>query len=232
MPAAATSRLAVQTIPFVSTYLFQFSHRRSAGQFFRGLSQRTRRRFPVDLSYGLLLLAMAPPCKLAATVTSALGVAVGARLLFLLSHPRALAAASFPIFTLFPAGRRTPPLPPLRQAPQGRICRCVAHPPRGCLAAPCCVPHQHHGPRNPKVRNGVDALGVVVKEAVIASEVAAWVGGRRGRCVRFLGYSNSEAQVGLLDPGVVGMDGDGRHFERREGSDLLCLAVPVPDATH
>ncbi|RLN43153.1 uncharacterized protein C2845_PM01G02500 [Panicum miliaceum] len=44
------------------------------------------------------------------------------------------------------------------------------------------------------LRNGIDALGVVVKVAVIASEVALWVGGQfwgygRGRCVRFLGFT-------------------------------------------
>lgn len=99
-------------------------------------------------------------------------------------------------------------------------------------------------------RNGVDALGVVVKVAVIASEVAVWVGGRfwgaddgRGRCVRLLGFARpggslvlagsgsakSEARVVLFDPGtVVEMDDEGCWLEDPDPSQLLCLAVPLP----
>ncbi|KAM3262199.1 hypothetical protein ACQJBY_052726 [Aegilops geniculata] len=98
-------------------------------------------------------------------------------------------------------------------------------------------------------RNGVDALGVVVKVAVIASEVAIWVGGRfwgadddgRGRSVRFLGLTRtttlvlagsakSEAQVVLFDPGTaVEMDDEGCWLEEHpDPSLLLCLAVPLP----
>ncbi|KAF7055932.1 hypothetical protein CFC21_063400 [Triticum aestivum] len=98
-------------------------------------------------------------------------------------------------------------------------------------------------------RNGVDALGVVVKVAVIASEVAVWVGGRfwgadddgRGRCVRFLGLTRtttlvlagsakSEAQVVLFDPGTaVEMEDEGCWLEEDpDPSLLLCLAVPLP----
>ncbi|KAM3316385.1 hypothetical protein ACQJBY_034474 [Aegilops geniculata] len=98
-------------------------------------------------------------------------------------------------------------------------------------------------------RNGVDALGVVVKVAVIASEVAVWVGGRfwgadddaRGRSVRFLGLTRpgslvlagsakSEAQVVLFDPGtVVEMEDEGCWLEEDpDPSLLLCLAVPLP----
>ncbi|KAL6907447.1 hypothetical protein ACP4OV_002486 [Aristida adscensionis] len=93
-------------------------------------------------------------------------------------------------------------------------------------------------------RNGVDALGVVVKVAVIASEVAVWVGGRfwgdgRGRCVRFIGFSRPsslvllgcskyEPQVVLLDPAIVEIDGEGCQLEQQPASELLSLAVPVP----
>ncbi|XP_047084232.1 uncharacterized protein LOC124695424 [Lolium rigidum] len=95
-------------------------------------------------------------------------------------------------------------------------------------------------------RNGVDALGVVVKVAVIASELAVWVGARfwtgdgRGPCVRFLGLarppgslvlvgstsSSHEVQVVLFDPGTIDMDDD---YPQEEPSGLLCLAVPLPD---
>ncbi|PNT78239.1 uncharacterized protein LOC100822615 [Brachypodium distachyon] len=96
-------------------------------------------------------------------------------------------------------------------------------------------------------RNGVDALGVVVKVAVIASELAVWVGGRcwgrdggHERCVRFVGFtrpgglvlagcSKAEAQVLLFDPGAVEMDDEGCWLEDSEFSELLCLAVPVPE---
>ena len=98
-------------------------------------------------------------------------------------------------------------------------------------------------------RNGIDALGVVVKVAVIASEVAVWVGGHfwfwgygRGRCVRFLGFtrpgslallacSKSEPQVVLFDPVIVEMDAEGCELEERGASELLSLAVPVPQVT-
>lgn len=96
-------------------------------------------------------------------------------------------------------------------------------------------------------RNGVDALGVVVKVAVIVSEVAVWVGGRfwgygRARCVRFLGFtrpsslvllgcSKSEPQVVLFDPVLVEMDAEGCELEERGASELLSLAVPVPQVT-
>jgi len=96
-------------------------------------------------------------------------------------------------------------------------------------------------------RNGIDALGVVVKVAVIASEVAVWVGAHfwgygRGRCVRFLGFtrpgslpllacSKSEPQVVLFDPVIVEMDAEGCQLEERWASELLSLAVPVPQVT-
>lgn len=96
-------------------------------------------------------------------------------------------------------------------------------------------------------RNGIDALGVVVKVAVIVSEVAVWVGARfwgygRARCVRFLGFtrptglvllgcSKSEPQVALFDPVIVGMDAQGCELEERGLSELFSLAVPVPQAT-
>ncbi|KAL5218972.1 hypothetical protein ABZP36_019656 [Zizania latifolia] len=64
---------------------------------------------------------MAPPYKLAAAVTSTLGVAVGARLLFLLSPlppPRACRLLlSARLLLAASKAARTPPLPPLRQAP-------------------------------------------------------------------------------------------------------------------
>lgn len=96
-------------------------------------------------------------------------------------------------------------------------------------------------------RNGIDALGVVVKVAVIVSEVAVWVGARfwgygRARCVRFLGFtrptglvllgcSKSEPQVALFDPVLVGMDAQGCELDERGLSELFSLAVPVPQAT-
>ncbi|ONL93510.1 hypothetical protein ZEAMMB73_Zm00001d027597 [Zea mays] len=96
-------------------------------------------------------------------------------------------------------------------------------------------------------RNGIDALGVVVKVAVIVSEVAVWVGARfwgygRARCVMFLGFtrptglvllgcSKSEPQVALFDPVIVGMDAQGCELEERGLSELFSLAVPVPQAT-
>ncbi|XP_004985765.1 uncharacterized protein LOC101784037 [Setaria italica] len=97
-------------------------------------------------------------------------------------------------------------------------------------------------------RNGIDALGVVVKVAVIATEVALWVGGQfwgygRGRCVRFLGFTRqpsslvllgcgkSEPQVVLFDPVIDEMDDYGCELEERGASELLSLAVPVPQVT-
>lgn len=32
--------------------------------------------------------------------------------------------------------------------------------------------------------------------------------------------------------GIAAMDGDEKQMEEQEGSDLLCLAVPVPEATN
>ncbi|OEL17696.1 hypothetical protein BAE44_0021286 [Dichanthelium oligosanthes] len=98
------------------------------------------------------------------------------------------------------------------------------------------------------LRNGIDALGVVVKVGVIASEVAVWVGGQfwgggGGRRVSFLGVtrpsslillggcSKFEVQVVLLDPVTVEMDAEGRELEARGASELLSLAVPVPQVT-
>uniref|UniRef100_A0A0D3FDL3 Uncharacterized protein n=3 Tax=Oryza TaxID=4527 RepID=A0A0D3FDL3_9ORYZ len=170
-----------------------------------------------------------PPHALAAAATSALGVAVGVRLLLVLSRSRALkplAAAT----SAAAAALKTP-----------RVLAAASSP----LAAGFLGLQVHKG-----IRNGVDALGVVVKVAVIASEVAVWVGGRcwggrRGRSVRFLcstrpsglllvRYSKSEAQVVLFDHGlgIAAMDGDEKQMEEQEGSDLLCLAVPVPEATN
>uniref|UniRef100_A0A0D9VPC7 Uncharacterized protein n=1 Tax=Leersia perrieri TaxID=77586 RepID=A0A0D9VPC7_9ORYZ len=259
---------------------------------------------------------MAPPppqLKLAAAATSALGVAVGVRLLFLLSRsralkplaaatsaaaaalktPRVLAAASSPLAAVLAASKaasksykaartlgpaaRLPSLPSDKRlkaafAAASLLRLAAAAPAFSVASSPTAVAalailksgyklsknsakviegflglQVHKG-----IRNGVDALGVVVKVAVIASEVAVWVGGRcwggeRGRSVSFLGltrptglllvgYTKSEAQVVLLDPGigggVFGMDGDDSELEVREGSDLLCLAVPVAVATH
>ncbi|KAM0916439.1 hypothetical protein ACQ4PT_010162 [Festuca glaucescens] len=102
-------------------------------------------------------------------------------------------------------------------------------------------------------RNGVDALGVVVKVAVIASELAVWVGARfwpggdaHGRCVRLLGLtrppgslvlvcstssSSHEAQVVLFDPGTIDIDDEGCWLDDypEVPSQLLCLAVPLPE---
>jgi hypothetical protein len=96
-------------------------------------------------------------------------------------------------------------------------------------------------------RNGVDALGVVVKVAVIASELAVWVGARfwpghdgHTRCVRFVGLARpgglvctkSEDQVVLFDPGTAEMDDEACWLDddcRAEPSELLCLAVPLPE---
>ncbi|XP_051209656.1 uncharacterized protein [Lolium perenne] len=103
-------------------------------------------------------------------------------------------------------------------------------------------------------RNGVDALGVVVKVAVIASELAVWVGARfwtgdgRGPCVRFLGLarppgslvlvcstssSTHQHQVVLFDPGTIDIHEEDCWFDddypQEEPSGLLCLAVPLPD---
>ncbi|KAF8780073.1 hypothetical protein HU200_001727 [Digitaria exilis] len=100
-------------------------------------------------------------------------------------------------------------------------------------------------------RNGIDALGVVVKVAVIASEVAVWVGAghllgyRSSRCVRFLGSfsrpsslvllgsTKSEPQVVLqgFDPVIAEMDAEGCQLKERGASELLSLAVPVPQVT-
>ncbi|XP_044979908.1 uncharacterized protein LOC123447375 [Hordeum vulgare subsp. vulgare] len=103
-------------------------------------------------------------------------------------------------------------------------------------------------------RNGVDALGVVVKVAVIASELAVWVGAsfwpgaggdddERGRRLRLLGFTRpggslvlagpakSDAQLVLFDHGtVVEMDDEGCCLgEDPDPSHLLlCLAVPLP----
>ncbi|KAF0893330.1 hypothetical protein E2562_023961 [Oryza meyeriana var. granulata] len=250
-----------------------------------------------------------PPHTLAAAATSALGVAVGVRLLLLLSRsralkplaaatsaaaaalktPRVLAASSSPLAALLAASKaasksykaartlgpaaRLPSLPSDKRLKAAfaaasllRLAAAAPPPvasPTGVAALAILKSGYKLSKNSAKViegflglqvhkgiRNGVDALGVVVKVAVIASEVAVWVGGRcwgsrRGRSVRFLGFtrpsglllvrcSKSEAQAVLLDPGVgvAWMDGDDGQLEGGEGSNLLCLAVPVPEATH
>ncbi|XP_006651020.2 uncharacterized protein LOC102703763 [Oryza brachyantha] len=262
-------------------------------------------------SYGQWPAAMAPPthAAIAAAATSALGVALGVRLLLLLSRsralkplaaatsaaaaalktPRALAASSSPLAALLAASKaasksykaartlrpaaRLPSLPSDKRLKAAfaaasllRLAAAAPPPvasPTGVAALAILKSGYKLSKNSAKViegflglqvhkgiRNGVDALGVVVKVAVIATEVAVWVGGRfwggrRGCSVQFLGftrpsslllvrYSKSEAQVVLLDHGAgrVAMDGDEKQLEGREGSDLLCLAVPLPEATH
>ncbi|CAM0870636.1 unnamed protein product [Alopecurus aequalis] len=98
-------------------------------------------------------------------------------------------------------------------------------------------------------RNGVDALGVVVKVAVIASEVAVYLSGRfwaGDGCVRLhhgltrppsslvlagCTSSHDQAQVVLFDPGTADMDYQECWFDDdpEEHSELLCLAVPLPE---
>ncbi|KAK1603296.1 hypothetical protein QYE76_007656 [Lolium multiflorum] len=103
-------------------------------------------------------------------------------------------------------------------------------------------------------RNGVDALGVVVKVAVIASELAVWIGASlwpaHGRCVRLTrppgslvllcsstpsSSSTHQHQVLLFDPGTIDIHDedcwleDDYPQEEEEPSQLLCLAVPLPD---
>jgi hypothetical protein len=245
----------------------------------------------------------------AAAATSALGVALGARLLVALSRsralkplaaatsaaaaalrtPRALATASSPVAailaaskaasksykaarTLGPAAGLLPKLPDSKRLKAAfaaaSLLRLAAAAPASLHAAsPAGVAvlavlksgyklskntskivegflglQVHKG-----FRNGVDALGVVVKVAVIVSEVAVWVGGRfwgygRARCVRFLGFtrpsslvllgcSKSEPQVVLFDPIIAEMDAEGWELKERGASELLSLAVPVSQVT-
>ncbi|XP_047083547.1 uncharacterized protein LOC124694627 [Lolium rigidum] len=102
-------------------------------------------------------------------------------------------------------------------------------------------------------RNGVDALGVVVKVAVIASEIAVWLDASlwpaHGRCVRLLrppgslvllcsstpssSSSTHQHQVLLFDPGTIDIHDedcwlDDDYPQDEEPSQLLCLAVPLP----
>lgn len=249
---------------------------------------------------------MPPQLPIAAAATSALGVALGVRLLLILSRsralkplsaatsaavaalktPRVLTAASSPFAALlaaskaasksYKAARALRPAACLPSLPSSKRLKAAlaaasllrlataapppASSPTGFAALAILKSGYELSKNSAKViegflglqvhkgfRNGVDALGVVVKVAVIASEVAVWVGGRcwsgrRGRCVRFLGFtrpsclvlvgsSKSEARLVLLDPGTVEMDGEGCRLEEREASELLCLAVPVPEET-
>uniref|UniRef100_A0A0A9HFB2 Uncharacterized protein n=1 Tax=Arundo donax TaxID=35708 RepID=A0A0A9HFB2_ARUDO len=249
---------------------------------------------------------MPPTLELAAAATSALGVALGVRLLVVLSRsralkplaaatsaaaaalkaPRVLATASSPVAALlaaskaasksYKAARTLQPAAGLPSLPSSKRLK-AAFAAASLLRLATAAPIPAASPASVAVlailkssyklskntskivegflglqvhkgfRNGVDALGVVVKVAVIASEVAVWVGGRfwgggRGRCVRFLGFtrptslvllgcSKSEPQVVLLDPGIVEMYGEGCQLEEQGPSELLSLAVPVPQVT-
>ncbi|CAN6290729.1 unnamed protein product [Urochloa humidicola] len=250
------------------------------------------------------------PLEIAAAATSALGVALGVRLLVVLSRsralkpladatsaaaaalraPRALAAATSPVAALLAASKaasksykaartlgpaaRLPKLPSNKQLKAAfaaasllRLATAVpvisAASPKGVVVLAVLKSGYKLSKNTSKIvegflglqvhkgfRNGVDALGVVVKVAVIATEVAVWVGGQfwgygRRRCVRFLGFtrpsslvllggSKSEPQVVLFDPVIVEMDAppEGCELEerRRAASELLSLAVPVPQA--
>uniref|UniRef100_A0ACD5WS56 Uncharacterized protein n=1 Tax=Avena sativa TaxID=4498 RepID=A0ACD5WS56_AVESA len=249
----------------------------------------------------------------AAAATSALGVALGVRLLLLLSRsralkplaattsaaaaalraPRVLAAASSPLAALLAASKaasksykaaraldpatRLPRLPSskrvkaafavaslLRLAAAAPLIAAASSSPTAFAALAVLKSGYKLSKNSAKVvegflglqvhkgfRNGVDALGVVVKVAVIASEVAIWVGGRfwgddgQGRCVRLLGFtrppgslvlvgctsSSHQAQVVLFDPGTAEMDADKACWwdDYPEPSHLLCLAVPLPE---
>ncbi|CAN6285745.1 unnamed protein product [Urochloa humidicola] len=249
------------------------------------------------------------PIHLAAAATSALGVAIGVRLLVVLSRssalkpladatsaaaaalraPRALAAATSPVAALLAASKaafksykaartlgpaaRLPKLPSdkrlkaafaaaslLRLATAAPVISAAS--PTGVVVLAVLKSGYKLSKNTSKIvegflglqvhkgfRNGVDALGVVVKVAVIASEVAVWVGGQfwgyygRARCVRCLGFTRpssllllgcpkSEPQVVLFDPVIVEMDApDVCELEDRGASELLSLAVPVPQVT-
>ncbi|CAL4912491.1 unnamed protein product [Urochloa decumbens] len=253
-------------------------------------------------------LPVPAPLDIAAAATSALGVALGVRLLVVLSRsralkpladatsaaaaalraPRALAAATSPVAALLAASKaasksykaartlgpaaRLPKLPSNKQlkaafAAASLLRLATAAPvisaasPKGVVVLAVLKSGYKLSKNTYKIvegflglqvhkgfRNGVDALGVVVKVAVIASEVAVWVGGhffwgyRRGRCVRFLGFtrpsslvllgcSKSEPQVVLLDrPVIIEMDAPPEGLEDQRASELLSLAVPVPQA--
>lgn len=248
---------------------------------------------------------MPPAHELAAAAASALGVALGARLLVALSRSRALkpladatsaavaalkapqvlATASSPVAAILAASKaasksykaartlgpaaRLPSLPSSKRlkaafAAASLLRLAAAAPTALSAASPAGVAvlavlkssyklskntskiiegflglQVHKG-----FRNGIDALGVVVKVAVIASEVAVLVGGQfwgrgRGSCVRFIGFARparlvllgcgkSEPQALLFDPVIIDMAAEGCGFEERGGSELLSLAVPVP----
>ncbi|KAJ1298870.1 hypothetical protein BS78_01G486800 [Paspalum vaginatum] len=265
-------------------------------------------------SYGLRLptatsaaAAMPPAHELPALAASALGVALGVRLLVALSRsralkpladatsaavaalraPRVLATASSPVAALlaaskaasksYKAARTLGPaarLPKLPSSKRLKAAFAAASLLRLAAAAPALPAASHGGlavlavlkssyklsKNTSKIvegflglqvhkgfRNGIDALGVVVKVAVIASEVALWVGGhfwgfggcgtccvrshgfpRPGRLV-LLGCSKTQPQVVLFDPVVVDMDAEGcESEEERGGTELLSLAVPCP----
>jgi hypothetical protein len=249
---------------------------------------------------------MPPALQLAAAATSALGVALGVRLLVVLSRssalkplaaatsaaaaalkaPRVLATASSPLAALLAASKaasksykaartldpasRLPSLPSSKRLKAAfaaaSLLRLATAAPTVTAASPAAVAvlavlksgyklskntskifegflglQVHKG-----FRNVVDALGVVVKVAVIASEVALWVGDRcwcggSARCVRclgctrrtslvLLGSAKSDPQVVLSEPGIVELEGF--QLEHRWGSEeLLSLAVPVPQVT-
>ncbi|XP_062209830.1 uncharacterized protein LOC133911554 [Phragmites australis] len=246
---------------------------------------------------------MPPTHELVAAATSALGVALGVRLLVVLSRssalkplaaatsaaaaalkaPRVLASASSPVAALlaaskaasksYKAARTLQPAAGLPSLPSSKHLK-AAFAAASLLRLATAAPIPAASPAGVAVlavlkagyklskntskiiegflglqvhkgfRNGIDALGVVVKVAVITSEVAVWVGGRcwggrRGRCVRFLGFTRptslvllgcikSEPQVLLFDSGVVEMDEEGCQLEERGASELLSLAVPLP----
>jgi hypothetical protein len=250
---------------------------------------------------------MPPALELAAAATSALGVALGVRLLVVLSRssalkplaaatsaaaaalrtPRALAAASSPVAALLAASKaatksykaartlgpaaRLPSLPSSKHLKAAfaaasllRLATAAPIPatsPAGVVLLAFLKSGYKLSKNTSKIvegflglqvhkgfRNGVDALGVVVKFAVIASDVAVWIGGCRcwgggcGRCVRCLGFtrptslvllvcSKSKPQAVLLEPGLLELDGEGDQLEGRRCSELLSLAVPVPHMT-
>lgn len=246
-----------------------------------------------------------PALEIAAAATSALGVALGVRLLVVLSRssalkplaaatsaaaaalraPRALATATSPVAAIlaaskaatksYKAARTLDPASRLPSLPSSKHLK-AAFAAASLLRLATAAPIPATSPAGVAVlavlksgyklskntskiiegflglqvhkgfRNVVDALGVVVKVAVITSEVAVWLGFRCwgdgcGRSVRFLGFtrpnslvllgcsSKSEPQVILSDPGlVVELDDESYQLEKRWGSELLSLAVPVP----
>ncbi|PUZ42924.1 hypothetical protein GQ55_9G620800 [Panicum hallii var. hallii] len=260
-------------------------------------------------AHELAAAAAMPPAHVlaAAAATSALGVALGVRLLVALSSsralkpladatsaavaalraPRALAAASSPVAAIlaaskaasksYKAARTLGPAAHLPKLPSSKRLKAAfaaasllrlataapaipAASPAGVVALAVLKSGYKLSKNTSKIvegflglqvhkgfRNGIDALGVVVKVAVIASEVAVWVGGQfwgygRGRCVRFLGFtrpgslallgcSKSEPQAVLFDPVIVDMDAEGCELEERGCSELLSLAVPLPQMT-